>query len=162
MKKFEYILSGNAGLKGQVQAEDMQDATEITFVGSNDFKRWEMKKLKAKFTYECEIEIKSEELELLSESISDQKNIDNLTKNINEIFLIGDGREEAGAVTDYTFEVEKMKKFYIEENGSYKIKMEVRALNEDDAIDTLYGYLPRFIDVESDDRKIQEVEEWKN
>lgn len=52
-----------------------------------------------------------------------------------------------------------MKKFYIEESGTYKIKMEVRALNEDDAIDTIYGYLPRFIDVESDDREIFEVSE---
>ena len=53
-----------------------------------------------------------------------------------------------------------MKKFYIEESGTYKIKMEVRALNEDDAIDTVYGYLPRFIGVESDDREIIEVSEW--
>lgn len=52
-----------------------------------------------------------------------------------------------------------MKKFLIEESGSYKIKMEVTALNEEDAIDTVYGYLPRFIDVESDDREIIEVEE---
>lgn len=52
-----------------------------------------------------------------------------------------------------------MKKFLIEESGSYKIKMEVRALNEDDAIDKIYGYLPRFIDVKSDDREIIEVEE---
>lgn len=29
MRKFEYVLSGNAGLKGQVQAEDVQDAEEI-------------------------------------------------------------------------------------------------------------------------------------
>lgn len=66
-----------------------------------------MKKLKAKFTYECEIEIKSEELELLSKNLSNQENIDNLTKDINEIFLTGDGRTEAGAVTDYTFEVKE-------------------------------------------------------
>ncbi len=47
-----------------------------------------------------------------------------------------------------------MKKFLIEESGSYKIKMEVIALNEEDAIDTIYGYLPMFIDVESEDREI--------
>lgn len=29
MKKFEYILSGSAGLQGQVQAEDIKDAEEI-------------------------------------------------------------------------------------------------------------------------------------
>lgn len=50
-----------------------------------------------------------------------------------------------------------MKKFLIEESGSYKITMEVIALNEEDAIDTIYGYLPRFIDVEPDDREVTEV-----
>ena len=54
-----------------------------------------------------------------------------------------------------------MKKFLIEESGSYKIRMEVEALNEEDAIDKIYGYLPRFIDVESDDREVTEVEEWE-
>lgn len=52
-----------------------------------------------------------------------------------------------------------MKKFLIEESGSYKISMEVTALNEEDAIDKLYDELPRFIDVESDDREVTEVEE---
>lgn len=50
-----------------------------------------------------------------------------------------------------------MTKFLIEESGSYKIKMEVIALNEEDAIDVLYSYLPSFIDVESDDREITKV-----
>lgn len=54
-----------------------------------------------------------------------------------------------------------MKKFLIEESGSYKIKMEVEALNEEDAIERVYLYLPRFIDVESDDREVTEVEKWK-
>lgn len=64
-----------------------------------------MKKLKVKFTYECEIEIKPEELEILKKNINDQRNIDGLVEEINEIFLTGDGRTEAGAVTNYTFEV---------------------------------------------------------
>lgn len=64
-----------------------------------------MKKLKAKFTYECEIEVKPEELEILKKNINDQRNIDGLVEDINEIFLTGDGRTEAGAVTNYTFEV---------------------------------------------------------
>ena len=54
-----------------------------------------------------------------------------------------------------------MKKFLIEESGTYKIKMEVKALNEKDAIERVYLYLPRFIDVESDDREVTEVEEWE-
>ena len=52
-----------------------------------------------------------------------------------------------------------MKKFLIEESGYYKISMTIEALNEEDAIDKIYGYLPRFIDVESDDREVTEVEE---
>ena len=55
-----------------------------------------------------------------------------------------------------------MKKFLIEESGYYKISTTIEALNEEDAIDTIYGYLPRFIDVESDDREVTEVEEWTN
>ena len=54
-----------------------------------------------------------------------------------------------------------MTKFLIEESGYYKISTKVEALNEEDAIDTIYGYLPRFIDVESDDREVTVVEEWK-
>ena len=50
-----------------------------------------------------------------------------------------------------------MKKFLIEESGYYKISMEVEALNEDDAMDKVYGYLPRFIDVERDDREVTEL-----
>lgn len=65
-----------------------------------------MKKIKVKFTYECEIEVKPEELEILNKNLNDQENIDNLAKDINEIFLTGDGRTEAGAITNYTFEVE--------------------------------------------------------
>ncbi len=52
-----------------------------------------------------------------------------------------------------------MKKFLVEESGYYKIRMKVEALNADDAVDRVYGYLPRFIDVESDDREITEVED---
>ena len=54
-----------------------------------------------------------------------------------------------------------MKKFLIEESGYYKISMEVEALNEDDAMDKVYGYLPRFIDVERDDREVTELsDDW--
>lgn len=52
-----------------------------------------------------------------------------------------------------------MTKFYIEESGSYKIRMKIIAENEDDAVDVLYSYLPSFIDVESEDREATEVKE---
>lgn len=51
-----------------------------------------------------------------------------------------------------------MKKFYIEESGYYKIKAEIEELSKEEAIEKLYGYLPRFIDVECDDREVEEVE----
>ena len=68
-----------------------------------------MKKLKVKFTYECEVEVKPEELEMLNTNLNNQENIDGLVEEINEIFLVGDGRTEAWAVTNYTFEVEEWK-----------------------------------------------------
>lgn len=52
-----------------------------------------------------------------------------------------------------------MKKFLVEESGRYKIKKEVIAFNEEDAVDTVYGYLPMFIDVESDDREVTEADD---
>ena len=52
-----------------------------------------------------------------------------------------------------------MKKFLIEESGYCEISMTIEALNEEDAIDTIYGYLPRFINVESDDREVTAVDE---
>lgn len=66
-----------------------------------------MKKLKVKFTYECEIEVNPEELEVANKKLNDQENINCLVEDINQLFLTGDGRTEAGAVTNYTFEVEE-------------------------------------------------------
>lgn len=51
-----------------------------------------------------------------------------------------------------------MKEFLIKESGRYEIKMKVIALNKEDAVNTVYGYLPMFIDVESADREVTEVE----
>lgn len=50
-----------------------------------------------------------------------------------------------------------MKKFYIEESGYYKIRKEVLAENEEEAIDILYSYLPSFIEVESNDSEVEEI-----
>lgn len=54
-----------------------------------------------------------------------------------------------------------MKKFYVEESGYYKISTEVIAENDEDAIDVVYSYLPSFIDVESNDTAVQEMEQVK-
>lgn len=51
-----------------------------------------------------------------------------------------------------------MKKFYVEESGYYKISTEVIAENDEDAVDVLYSHLPSFIDVESNDTAVQEME----
>ncbi len=49
-----------------------------------------------------------------------------------------------------------MKKFYIEESGYYKLRMEIEAVNEDEALDKLYKSIPNFISLESSDREIEE------
>lgn len=51
-----------------------------------------------------------------------------------------------------------MKKFYIEESGYYKIRKEVLAESEEEAIDILYSHLPSFIDIESNDSEVEEIE----
>lgn len=66
-----------------------------------------MKRLKVEFTYECEIEVDEEELEILDKNCNNQQHIDSLTEHINDLFLIEDGRTEAGVLTDYKFEVEE-------------------------------------------------------
>lgn len=51
-----------------------------------------------------------------------------------------------------------MKKFYVEESGYYKISTEITAENDEDAIDVLHSHLPSFIEVESNDSAVQEME----
>ena len=55
-----------------------------------------------------------------------------------------------------------MKKFYVEESGYYKISTEVIAENDEEAMDILYSQLPSFIEVESNDNAIQELEQLLN
>ena len=52
-----------------------------------------------------------------------------------------------------------MKKFLVEESGYYKIRMEVEAKDEDEAEEKVYDCLPGFVDFESCDIEITEVEE---
>lgn len=51
-----------------------------------------------------------------------------------------------------------MKKFYIEESGIYKIRTVILGESEDEALEELYNNLPDFIDIERDDREIEEME----
>ena len=64
-------------------------------------------KLKVNFKYKCEIEVDEEELEILNKNCNNQQHIDSLAEHINDLFLIEDGRTEAGVLTDYKFEVEE-------------------------------------------------------
>lgn len=52
-----------------------------------------------------------------------------------------------------------MKNYYIEESGYYKIRVNIDAENEEDAVDRLYDELPMYINIEADDR---EITEWKS
>lgn len=51
-----------------------------------------------------------------------------------------------------------MKEFYIEESGYYKIRTNIEALDEEDAINKLYDNLPTFINIEEVDREIEEMD----
>ena len=51
-----------------------------------------------------------------------------------------------------------MTEFYIEESGVYKIRTVIIGENEDEALEELYDSLPDFIDIERDDREVEEME----
>lgn len=52
-----------------------------------------------------------------------------------------------------------MKKFLVEESGYYKFMMEVEAEDEDEAEEKVCDYLPGFVDFESCDIEVTEVED---
>lgn len=52
-----------------------------------------------------------------------------------------------------------MKKFLVEESGYYKIRMKVEAKDEYEAQEKAYDCLPNFVDFESQDIEVTEVED---
>lgn len=64
-------------------------------------------KSKCEFTYKCELEATKEEIKFLKgKCVGKEKFKENLTNEVNDFFLINDGRNETGMVTDFKLEVE--------------------------------------------------------
>lgn len=66
-----------------------------------------MKKLKLKFEYQSEIEIRPDEVEAFEESIGTKINLNNVQWAINNLFFFNDGRLETGRVKKFNCEVEQ-------------------------------------------------------
>lgn len=64
-----------------------------------------MMKIKIKFNYACEIQVSEEEILQVKKNLDDENAIFAITEDINEIFLSGDGRTEAGMISDFNYEV---------------------------------------------------------
>lgn len=62
-------------------------------------------KLKVSFKYDCEITLKDDEVINIKKRL-DENYADELTRGINEMILAGDGRTEAGCVSDFKYKVE--------------------------------------------------------
>lgn len=63
-------------------------------------------KIKINFNYTCEIHANKEEINNITKNLDDENTIFELTENINDIFLSGDGRTEAGMISNFNYEVE--------------------------------------------------------
>lgn len=64
-------------------------------------------KLMVDFRYQCEVEIKEEEVKTLEDNLKYGDLVSDLSKEINDIFLIDDGRTEAGGVVDFDYKIEE-------------------------------------------------------
>ena len=64
-------------------------------------------RLKLEFKYQCEVEIKEEEVKTLEDNLKYGDLVSDLSKEINDIFLIEDGRAEAGGVVEFDYEIKE-------------------------------------------------------
>lgn len=62
-------------------------------------------KLTVEFKYACEIEIKPEETKRMTEQLNDSEFRDYTLTRLNDIFLLDDGRTEAGTITDFKYQI---------------------------------------------------------
>lgn len=63
-------------------------------------------KVKVSFKYDCEITLKDDEVINIKKRL-DENYSDELTRAINDMILSGDGRSEAGCVSDFKYKVEE-------------------------------------------------------
>lgn len=65
-------------------------------------------KLKCKFTYKCEVELTKAEVKIVKLKYAEKERIkEDLLNEINSFFLVGNGRNEVGVMTDFNLEVEE-------------------------------------------------------
>lgn len=64
-------------------------------------------KLMLEFRYQCEMEIKEDEVKNLKDNLKKDRFIPGLSKEINDNLLADDGRNEWGEVVDYDYEIEE-------------------------------------------------------
>lgn len=64
-------------------------------------------KIKIKFNYACEIQASEEEILKVKENLDDENAVFEIIEDINEIFLSGDGRTEAGMISNFNYEVKE-------------------------------------------------------
>lgn len=64
-------------------------------------------RLKLEFKYQCEVEVKEEEIERAKDNLKRDRIISDLSDEINDILLVDDGREERGGIVDYDYEIEE-------------------------------------------------------
>lgn len=64
-------------------------------------------RLKIEFKYQCEVEIKEEEVKNLKDNLKYRDVISYFSDEINQVFLQDDGRTEAGRVVDFDYKLEE-------------------------------------------------------
>lgn len=64
-------------------------------------------RLKVEFKYQCEVEVKEEEIDKLKDNLKKDRFIQGLSKEINQVFLQDDGRTEAGGIVDFDYKLEE-------------------------------------------------------
>lgn len=63
-------------------------------------------RLKVEFKYQCEVEIKEDEVKTLEDKLKYSDLVSDLSKEINWMLLAEDGRTEAGGVVDFDYKLE--------------------------------------------------------
>lgn len=64
-------------------------------------------KLKIEFKYQCEVEIKEEEVKNLKDNLKYRDVKSYFSEEVNQVFLQDDGRNEWGEVVDFDYEIEE-------------------------------------------------------
>lgn len=63
-------------------------------------------RLKIEFKYQCEVEIKEEEVKNLKDNLKYRDVKSYFSEEVNQVFLQGDGRNEWGEVVDFDYKLE--------------------------------------------------------